>query len=154
MPPLNYTTSVPAARTIGEMQTLLARAGADAVAVRYDGKGGAVGLTFTLPGPSRNGTRAFSLPVDVAAVHKLLLTREAEGAFRASRKGRGSFSSPEHAQRVAWRVAKDWLEAQLAIIEAQMATLEQVMFPYMHDGEITLYQRYLENTAAAVEAPR
>jgi hypothetical protein len=144
MPTLNYTTAIPAARTIGEMQTLLARSGADAVAIRYE-NGGAVGLTFTLR--DLHGQRAFTLPVDVAAVHKLLLAQEAEGAFRASRKGKGSYSSPEHAQRVAWRVAKDWLEAQLAIIEAHMATLEQVMFPYMHDGEITLYERYLENSA-------
>ena len=40
---------------------------------------------------------------------------------------------------------KDWVEAQAAIIEAGMVTMEQVMLPYLEvrpDGT-TLYQAYL-----------
>lgn len=33
---LNYTTSIRASQTVGEVQTLLVEAGADAVAVRYE----------------------------------------------------------------------------------------------------------------------
>lgn len=53
--------------------------------------------------------------------------------------------APEQAERVAWRVAREWLLAQLAIIEAQMATLDQVMLPYLQvDGQKTLYAAYRE----------
>ncbi|WP_189339127.1 hypothetical protein [Williamsia muralis] len=38
------------------------------------------------------------------------------------------YQTPEHALRVAWRITKDWVEAQLAIIETQMVTPAQV-FP-------------------------
>ena len=35
MPILNYTTTVPAARTVGEVQALLAGAGASAIMLQY-----------------------------------------------------------------------------------------------------------------------
>lgn len=148
MPVLNYTTSVPAARTIGEMQALLAKHGAAAVAVRYT-DGEPTGLTFTLPTP--HGMRHFTLPVDVDAIQRLLRHQEARGAFRSSRKAPGTFSSPEHSARVAWRVAKDWLEAQLTLVEAQMVKLDQVMLPYLHvDGELTLYEAFVQSEQRAL----
>lgn len=144
MPTLNYTTTVPASRTISEMQVLLAGHGANAVAIHYE-EGRAAGLSFTLATP--HGTRAFTLPVDIPAVHQLL-TAQAK-----AHKIRPAFGTLAHAERVGWRVAKDWLAAQLAIIEAQMATLDQVMLPYLHvDDDKTLYQVYRERELLALEA--
>lgn len=143
---LNYTTTIPATRTVGECQALLAKHGASRVAVEYL-DGSPAGLAFWLPTP--HGDRSFILPVDVAAVQRLLTRQENDGEFRASRKRAGHFSSREHAERVAWRVVKDWLEAQLAMIEAQMATLDQVMLPYLNvDRGKTLYAVYQEREHA------
>lgn len=147
MPTLNYTTSIPAARTVAEVQTLLGEQGAAAVAVRYINRR-IVGVTFTLDGP--HGARAFTLPVDVDAVHRLLNTAAVEQEIRRRlKKSPGPLQTREHAERVAWRTAKDWLEAQLALVQASMATLDQVMLPYLHvDGEITLYDRYRDTGRA------
>jgi len=43
---------------------------------------------------------------------------------------------------VAWRVVKDWIEAQLALLETKMVTLPQLFLPYAvtADGS-TLYER-------------
>ena len=52
----------------------------------------------------------------------------------------------EQAVRTGWRLIKDWIEAQVAIIEAEMATLEEVMLPYAQtemSGK-TLYERFVE----------
>src|SRR5438552_18436509 len=40
------------------------------------------------------------------------------------------------AVRVEWRIVKDWVEAQLALIETRMVTAQQVFLPYaiMRDG--------------------
>ena len=46
--------------------------------------------------------------------------------------------------RVAWRILKDWVEAQMAIIEAEMASIEEVFLPYLLRGDHTLYQE-IEN---------
>lgn len=144
MPTLNYTTSVPAGRTISEIQAMLVKHGAAAVVTHYENER-ASGLSFTLKTP--HGERAFTLPVDVGAVHRLLTAQS------KAKKIRPGYAEIAHAERVAWRVVKDWLAAQLAIIEAQMATLDQVMLPYLHiDGQKTLYAAYVEREQRALEA--
>ena len=147
--PMNYTTKIPAHQTMAECQSLLAAAGAGSVAVHFE-DGQPAGLSFTLKTP--HGTRAFTLPVDVSAMHAVL--RKADfSSLHATRAALAQYASREHAVRVAWRVAKDWLEANLALIAAKMATLETVMLPYlMVDDERTLWEAYQDNERAALEA--
>lgn len=137
MPALNYTTSVPVVRTLAEMQDMLARHGADGVATRYV-ETKPVGLSFTLPTPS--GRNTFDLPVDVAAVQALLTAQKREHSRVDDR--------PAQAERVAWRIVKDWLEAQLALVAARMATLDEVMLPYLRVGpELTLRDQWRDHKA-------
>lgn len=148
MATLNYSTSIPVARTVSEVQTMLVNHGASAIAVRYHEKL-AVGVSFVLVTP--HGDRTFTMPVDVQAVQRLLAEQARAGKLKGA-KPRGGWDTPEHAARVAWRVLRSWLEAQLAIIEAQMVTLDQVMLPYLHvDGEQTLYQVYRQRELRAIE---
>jgi hypothetical protein len=138
MPILNYTTTVPASRTVSQMQEVLAKAGAATIAARYD-EGKAIGLSFTLM--TVYGWRDFTLPVDTDAVYRVM-ARDRSGVPPR-------LKTREQAERVAWRIAKDWLEAQLAIVESQMVSFDQVMLPYMHvDGTKTLYQAYEERESA------
>lgn len=48
----------------------------------------------------------------------------------------------EQAQRVAWRILREWVRAQLALIEAEQASLVEVFMPYAvcQDGR-TLFQQ-------------
>lgn len=130
---LNYTTSVAAEKTMGEINGLLAKAGARKIATDYDEDGEPSGLTFALEGP--DGFAAFALPVRAERVLQVL-TKD--------RGVPGKYKNIEQARRVAWRIIKTWLVAQLAIIETSMVTVEEVMLPYMvsTDGQ-TLYQAYL-----------
>ena len=131
---LNYTTKIAASKTIAEVQTLLAKHGASRIAVDYT-DGQPSGLTFALVTP--HGPRLFTLPVDVDAMQRLLGTMKPSGLSLAT------FRSREHAERVAWRVIKDWLAAQLALVQTEMAAIDQVMLPYLHvDGDRTLYAAY------------
>ena len=87
------------------------------------------------------------LPVNVRGTHKAL-----QEAYRRGKVAR-RYTELDHAERVAWRVLKDWLEAQLALIEAGVADMTQVMLPYMQgDDGLTVWQRYLEREQAAIEA--
>jgi hypothetical protein len=148
--PLNYTTTIPAAKTVAECQAMLAAAGAASVAVHYEDREPA-GLSFQLNTP--HGTRAFTLPVNIAGVHQVLVKASREGRLRSNGTRRSDAESRQHAARVAWRVIKDWLEANLALIDAEMASLDQVMLPYLHvDGDKTLWQAYREREQAAIEA--
>lgn len=142
---LNYSTSVPASRTISEMQAALARSGARKVMLEYDDQGNAHALMFSLPTP--HGERFYTLPCDVAAVERVLRQQDADGLIRKS----SVKVNRAQAERVAWRVLKDWLEAQLALVRTQMAALDQVMLPYLHvDADHTLYAAWAESEARAL----
>lgn len=145
MATLNYTTTVAVSKTAAEIQDLLVQHGADRVLIRYKDRQ-PVAVSFTLEGP--HGERAFTLPVDVGAMHKVLMQQWRDGEI-----DRRKYTEREHAERVAWRVVKDWLASQLALVAAQMASLDQVMLPYLHvDGEKTLYEAYREREQLALTA--
>lgn len=140
--PLNYSTAIPVSRTIGECQEILGTAGATAVATLYENREPA-GLSFRIATP--RGLRDFTLPVNVDGVHRLLTEAYRQGKLRNS-GGRppASFTERKHAAAVAWRVVKDWIEAQVALIDAEMVTLDQVMLPYLQVGDgQTLYQAFV-----------
>ena len=142
-PLLNYTTTVSVDKTIGQIQKLLVSAGATNVATDYrrvDDTHLPVGIVFTVN--TEYGFRKFSLPVNLTSVQAVLTRQRVQPKFR----------SVEQAARVAWRIVKDWVEAQLAIIETEMVTLDQVMLPYMQDdsGE-TVYGLYRGQQLAALE---
>lgn len=136
-PLLNYTTSVPVARSVTEVTQRLVSAGAGQITTDYNRAGQAVGITFRTETP--HGPRTFSIPVNADRVRAVLELEGVEGRYR----------TPEHSARVAWRIVKDWIEAQLAIIRSEMVTLDQVMLPYMQstDGR-TVYELYRENLPA------
>jgi len=135
---LNYTTRIPVQKTIGEMQQMLIEAGALEISQRY-AEGHTIGLTFVAPTPY--GPQQFILPVDVDAVRAILL----KGKPRTAKATSQAYSY-EQAERVAWRVARSWLEAQLAMIQIGLAKIDQIMLPYMNvGGEQTVYDKYLES---------
>lgn len=141
---LNFSTRIAAKRTVQECMSPLAEAGADAVAAQYRDKQ-PVGLSFQLD--TAAGSRSFALPVNIDGVHKMLQTADMGTRTTAVWRSR------EHAADVAWRIVKDWLEAQLAIIAAQMVTLDEVMLPYLQvaPGK-TLYREFAERHTLALEA--
>jgi len=142
MPLLNYTTKVPVRRTSGEIQGLLVEAGARRIMTEYDDVGRAVGVAFAIE--TGYGERSFLLPINADRVESVLKRQRVEARY----------STPEHAERVAWRIVKDWLEAQLAIIRTEMVTLDQVMLPYMATNGRTMYELYRDGQLALPEATR
>lgn len=129
MPLLNYTTSIAPQKTVMEIQAMLAKAGADAVMANYDQDGNVIALSFSL---SLEGQKmSFKLPTDWKPVYETLKRQN------VTRK----LQTPEQALRVAWRITKHWVEAQLAIIETKMVTAPQVFLPYAvtKDGS-TMYE--------------
>ena len=141
--PLAYTTVVPASRTAGEVVAMLGEHGAHAVGLTYSDRK-PNGVNFLLDTPA--GRAAFALPVDSAGMLRVL-SKTGNPAVRPKHR------TPEHAERVAWRVVRQWLEAQLALVEAQLAKLDQVMLPYqVQDDGRSLYEVYVEGRQRALGA--
>jgi hypothetical protein len=148
---LNYTTTIAVHQSVAECQSILAAAGASSVSVAFE-DGQPAGLSFSLKTP--HGARNFTLPVNVDGMQRVLTQANEKGQLRSDGGRNARLAGREHATRVAWRVAKDWLEANLALVAAGMATIDEVMLPYLQiqiGGEQkTLWRHYRDQEAAAL----
>lgn len=137
---LNYTTKVPADRSIAELSQMLAKFGAQKIMHDYDSDGKIEALSFALnlEGINQPGQLMyFRLPTQWRPVQQIIAEIRA-GNTKLER----AILTEEHAYNVAWRVVKDWVEAQLALLETKMVTLPQLFLPYaVTDDGTTLYER-------------
>ena len=134
----NYTTDVPVNKTVSEIHLMLADHGAKRILFDYGADNKVKAISFTIDTPS--GEQAVKLPANVDRVREVL--RQQKNSPK-NRNRTQIDDSQEQAERVAWRIVKDWLAAQLAILETEMVTVQQVFLPYFlnRQGQ-TLYEVY------------
>jgi len=132
-PIANYSTTVAALKSIGEIQGILVAHGATHILMDYD-QGKPVGLAFVVT--TSYGDVPFRPPANIDRVQVVLNKQRVRTKV-----------SEELAFRVAWRILKDWVRAQMAILETEMVTIDQVFLPYMQVGKEgeTLYQVMLDH---------
>jgi hypothetical protein len=136
MPILNYTTRIAAQKTASEIQSILASKGAHSIAIDYE-SGEPIALMFRLKIQDRDV--GFRLPCKWQGVLAVM---------RKDRKCPARLTTEDQARRVAWRIVKDWVESQLAIIESGQAETAEAFFQYaVTDNGQTLFQRVMENPA-------
>ena len=124
----NYTSGVDVYTSLGAIQGALAQHGARKIMIDYDAAGKPTGVMFGIDTP--DGARGFILPANVDGVMAVFARQK----LKADR---------QQAERTAWKNVHDWVQAQMAIIEAGMVSMDEVFMPYMTDGRgNTLYQLY------------
>jgi hypothetical protein len=124
---LNYTTTIAVDKTIGEIYAMLARAKAQSIMSEFDGAGNVVAIAFRVT--TQFGLMAFRLPANVKAAADVL-----NGQARARQIPRKFLNDVPQARRVAWRIVRQWIEAQLALVTLGMAKMEEVFLPYAQDS--------------------
>lgn len=134
MPLLNYSTSIDASKTVSEIQKILSTHGARSILTNWHDDGTIESLSFLIKTP--DGERGIRLPVNPDAILKVM---------NRSNKIPRTFKNKPQAIRIAWRIVKDWVEAQVAILETEMVSMEQIFLPYIEgqNGK-TVYQIYVE----------
>lgn len=131
MPIMNYTTKVDVFATLGEIQGQLVKHGARKIMQDYDDSGHITSLSFLIDTP--NGPRGIRLPANVDAVWAVLTKQKVK-------------CDRDQAERVAWRIVKDWVAAQMAILESEMVQMDEIFLSYMlNDNGQTLFQCYRQN---------
>lgn len=133
MPLLNYTTSIAPQKTVMEIQSALAKVGAARILTDFDTDGNIVALSFQINNPETNQPISFRLPTNWKPVQETLKRQRVATRLQ----------TPEQALRVAWRITKDWIEAQVAIIETKMVTPAQVFLPYAVTRDGTTVYEYI-----------
>jgi len=128
----NYSTTVTAMKSIGEIQGILVAHGAKHILMDYD-KGEPTGMAFVAATPY--GDMPFRLPARIDRVQAVLEKQRVRSEV-----------SRDLASRVAWRILKDWVRAQMAILETEMVSIEQVFLSYaVVKDDKTLYEALVEN---------
>ena len=131
----NYTSTVPASRSVAYIESKLVANGAQQILKHYTGDGKLDGIRFTLPVDGQDVL--FSLPARVKNCERVLEANLSSRAQPATRK-----KIPEQAERTAWKILSDWIEAQMAMIELAQVEAMEVFLPYIyHPGsQQTFYE--------------
>jgi hypothetical protein len=115
---LNYTTQIKSEKTISEIMKCLVSHGATKIVTDYKG---IIPCAVTFCLNINNNLIAFSLPANYNGVLN---------AMKKDSKVPRRLVTDEQAVKVSWRIVKDWVEAQMAIVEAQLADIAEVFLPY------------------------
>jgi hypothetical protein len=124
------TTRIAPARTVNEIQEVLARYGASAILLEYEVSNvSAVSFKYVVDGHAI----PFRLPCRWRAMETVLR--------KSGRRPRYDDTFEGWARRVAWRQVLRWVEAQMALVETSMVKVQEVFFPYIQapNGK-TLYE--------------
>ncbi len=133
MPILDYTTKVPVSRTIAQIQAKLVEHGARAIMMEYGDNGRVKALAFNIKMPK--GELPIRLPADIPATLRVLQVQA------GNREISSVYAKDEHAYRVAWRNIFHWVSAQMALLDTEMAKMEQIFLPYvMTPSGQTIYE--------------
>lgn len=133
---LNYTTTVDSFKTVSEIEYILMKHKAKSIMKNYDGES-ITGLSFLID----TGFQQIpvKLPVKVDECLKVLKKEKRENPRKKINDTR------EQAERVAWRILKDWVEAQMALLDIEMVRFEEIFLPYIEtDNGRTIYERLEE----------
>lgn len=114
------TTRIAPARTVTEIQAILAAHGASAVLLEFEVSNvAAVSFKYDVGGVQI----PFRLPCRWRSIETVLR--------KSGKRPRYDDTFESWARRVAWRQILRWVEAQMALVATSMVKVQEVFFPYI-----------------------
>ena len=133
---LNYTTTVEAYKTVSEIEQMLVKHGAKSIMKQFD-DGMITSLSFLI----NTGVNdiPIKLPIRVDDVLQVLIEQ------KKMHPKAGIKATKVQANRVAWRILKDWIEVQMALLDIGMVQFEEIFLSYIETaGGKTIYEKLEE----------
>lgn len=133
---LNYTTQIDVYKTVAEIERILSEHGVMSIMKQYE-DGQVVSLSFLInDGEKKIPVR---MPIRVDECLKVMQKQKKEHPKMQIK------ATKEQASKVAWRIMKDWIEVQMALLEINMVRFEEIFLPYIEttDGK-TIYEKLEE----------
>ena len=127
----NYTTEVPASRSIDNIEKLLIDFGATNINKQY-ANGQCTGIAFIV---EMDGMKLpFRLPAKVDNIFRWLKKKRPNSQEKTLK---------EQAVRVSWKLQHEWLHLQLSLIEMDQLEKMEAFFPYLLDirQDLTYYEK-------------
>ncbi len=122
----NYTSSVPADRSILQIEKILIEMGATNIAKEY--KNSKVdSISFAIKHGESN--LPFKLPARKEPIKKIFLAQ-----YRRPSQAQIE-STEQQAERTAWKNVKEWVELQATMIKLEQVEFLEVFMPYVYSME-------------------
>ncbi len=122
----NYTSKVPASQSIRYIEGKLVSKGATQIAKSYDKDKRVERIRFTLK--IDGSDMLFNLPARFENCERVM-TRQLSNRAKAETRRK----VPAQAERTAWKILADWVDAQMAMIELAQVDVMEVFLPYAYD---------------------
>ena len=123
----NYTSTVPASRSIMNIEKCLITHGATDIAKTYEG-GQTKGIKFAIMIDGKS--MVFALPARIENCQRVL-----EGMTTSRTRPETLAKIPDQASRTAWKIVLDWIEIQMAMIDLAQIEMLEVFLPYVFIAE-------------------
>jgi hypothetical protein len=135
----NYTSSVPADKSILQIEKILIEMGARNIAKEYDGYGKVDSIAFSIK--NGEGIIPFKLPAKRDPIKRLFL-KEYKRPSKAQEE-----AAAAQADRTAWKNVKEWVELQATMIKLEQVEFLEVFLPYVFNFQRhqTFFESIKEN---------
>jgi len=130
----NYTSQVSSKNSISWIESKLATHGARQILKEYTADGRVASIAFII---HQNGIELpFHLPARVSACEQVLKSEVRRPRSDTYKK------ISDQAERTAWKILADWVDAQMAMVELAQVDIMEVFLPYLFDRskQQTFYQ--------------
>ncbi len=123
----NYTSGVPAAKSVAMIEHLLVQLGAERIHKGYIG-GNLKSISFSIK--VGENVIPFQLPANVDAIDAYLLNQ-----YRRSPNNTQRENARAQAERTAWKLMYEWVHIQASMIEMNQAEFIEVFLPYAYRAD-------------------
>jgi hypothetical protein len=144
----NYTSTVPAERSVMHIEKRLVAHGAKNILKQYGPTGKLSGVCFII---EVNGQDTpFKIPARVEKAEERLRSQIKKPRAGTMKK------IADQAERTAWKIVSDWVDIQMSLIDLDQVELIEVFLPYVYDPskEQTFFERIKEGGYKLLPGPK
>lgn len=130
----NYTSTVPASRSIQHIENQLVQHGAINILKEYSNDGKLTALCFILN--IKDKQIPFKIPARIENCEKILKARIKRHTTSAIKRVK------EQAERTAWKLLSDWIDVNIGLEKIGQVELMEIFLSYVYD--VSSKQTYFE----------
>lgn len=136
----NYTSQIPAKRSLDYIETQLVKHGARSIMRIYDDNKMVSGICFSMP--ASEGEFPYKLSARIEECEIIL-----QGTLGPRTRPETRKKVPQQAERTAWKIISDWVEVEMARVELSKVDITEILLPYLYDPkeDQTFYERLKAN---------
>lgn len=134
----NFSTKIDSFKTIAEIEKLLTTNGAKGIMKEFTPDAKIKLIYFMIN--TKHGDITYKLPCDGERIRQTLIKLKREKKIKITMP---KAQSLDHATNVGWRILKDWLYAQISLINIEQTSFEEIFLPYAFDPKTgqTLFEK-------------